>query len=393
MKNGIRDRVAIIGTGVTKFGEIWEKDEEDLLVEAVFEACAEANIDLRRDVEAAWVGTFYDFSGISGDAAADPLKFYGKPVTRVENYCATGMDTVRNAAFAVAAGIYDIVLACGVEKILDQGGTGLPNIASIYPHPILSGQSAPAIFAPGAIRAFKEWGWTREDLAKVAVKNHQNGAKHPKAHFRQEISIDTVLKAPMVSYPLGVFDCCAMSDGAAALILAKPEIAKDLVGSNNYTTIKALGQAVETLHPFYRPDYTGLSIPANVKAAKAAYQEAGVQDPRKDLNFGIVHDCFTITELLSYQDLGLCKPGEGADLIREGITAIDGDFPVNPDGGLKCFGHPIGATGVRMIAELTRQVLGKAEGYQVKDAKAGFAHNLGGPLSVAMVSIIGIPDW
>lgn len=393
MKKGIRDRVAIIGTGITKFGEIWEKDEEDLLVEAVFEACTEANVDLRRDVEAAWVGTFYDFSGISGDAAADPLKFYGKPVTRVENYCATGMDTVRNAAFAVAAGIYDIVLACGVEKILDQGGKGLPNIEMIYPHPILSGQSAPAIFAPSAIRAFKEWGWSREDLARVAVKNHQNGAKHPKAHFRQEISIDAVLRAPMVCYPLGVFDCCAMSDGAAAIILAKPEIAKDLVGSDKYATVKALGLAVETLYPFNRPDYTGLSFPASVKAAKAAYEEAGVQDPRKELNFGIVHDCFTITELLDYQDLGLCKPGEGADLIREGVTAIDGDFPINPDGGLKCFGHPIGATGVRMIAEVTRQVLGKAEGYQVKDAKAGFAHNLGGPLSVAMVSIIGIPDW
>jgi acetyl-CoA C-acetyltransferase len=393
MKKGIRDRVAIIGTGVTKFGEIWEKDEEDLLVDAVFEACAEANVDLRKDVEAAWVGTFYDFSGISGTAAADPLKFYGKPVTRIENYCATGMDSIRNAAYAVAAGIYDIVLACGVEKILDQGGTGLPNITMLYPHPILLGQSAPSIFAPGATRAFKEWGWTREDLARVAVKNHHNGVKHPQAHFRKEISIDTVLKAPMVCYPLGVFDCCAMSDGAAAVILTRPEIAKDLVGSNNYATIKAIGQAVETLYPFYHPDYTGISIPANVKAAQAAYKEAGIQDPRKDLDFGIVHDCFTITELLNYQDLGLCKPGEAADLIREGVTAIDGEFPINPDGGLKCFGHPIGATGARMIAELTRQVLGRALGYQVKNAKAGFAHNLGGPLSVVMVGIVGTPDW
>jgi len=393
MKRGIRDRVAIIGTGVTKFGELWDKDEEDLLVEAVFEACAEANVDLRKEVEAAWVGTFYDFSGIAGTAAADPLKFYGKPITRCENYCATGMDCVRNAAYAVAAGIYDIVLACGVEKILDQATTGLPNIDMMYPHPILVGQSAPSIFSPGAVRAFKEWGWTKEDLARVAVKNHHNGAKHPKAHFRREIDIETVLKAPMVSYPLGVFDCCAMSDGAAAVILTTPEIAKDKVGSNNYATIKAIGQAVETIHPFYRPDWTGISIPSNVKAAESAYREAGIQDPRKELDFGIVHDCFTITELLNYQDLGLCKPGEAADLIREGITAIDGEFPINPDGGLKCFGHPIGATGVRMIVELTRQVLGRAEGYQIKDAKAGFAHNLGGPLSVAMVGIVGTPDW
>jgi len=392
VKQGIRDRVAIIGTGVTKFGELWEQDAEDLVVDAVYEACAEANVDLRKDIEAVWVGTFYTLSGTSGNAAADPLQFYGKPVTRIENYCATGMDTVRNAAYAVAAGIYDVVLACGVEKLLDQGGSGLP-LDHLYPHPILVAQSAPSIFAPGAVRAFKEWGWTKEDLARVAVKNHYNGAKHPKAHFRKEIDVDTVLKAPMVSYPLGVFDCCAMSDGGAAVILTRPEIARDRVGSANYATLKAIGQAVETIYPFYRPDYSGLSIPANVKAAEAAYDEAGIADPRKELDFGIVHDCFTITELLNYQDLRLCKPGEGADLIREGITAIDGEFPINPDGGLKCFGHPIGATGVRMIAELTRQVLGRADGYQVENAKAGFAHNLGGPLSVGMVSVVGTPDW
>jgi acetyl-CoA C-acetyltransferase len=344
-------------------------------------------------VEAIWVGTFYAFSGIGGAAAADPLKFYGKPVTRVENYCATGMDAVRNAAYAVAAGIYDIVLACGVEKLLDQGGTGLPDLDAGYPHPILVGQSAPSIFAPGAIRAFKEWNWTREDLARVAVKNHHNGTKHPKAHFRKEIGLETTLNAPMVCYPLGVFDCCAMSDGAAAVILTRPEIANDLVGRKNYATIKAIGQAVESVYPFYRPDYTGLSFPANVKAAEAAYREAGIRDPRKELDFGIVHDCFTVTELFNYQDLGLCKPGEGADLIREGVTAIDGDFPINPDGGLKSFGHPIGATGVRMICELTKQVLCRAEGYQLKDARAGFAHNLGGPLTTAMVSIVGTPDW
>jgi acetyl-CoA C-acetyltransferase len=201
------------------------------------------------------------------------------------------------------------------------------------------------------------------------------------------------MKAPIVAYPLGLFDCCAMSDGAAAVILTRPEIAKELVGSGNYATIKAIGHAVETTHPFYRPDWTGLSLPANVKAGQAAYKEAGIRETRKELDFGIVHDCFTIHELITYQDLGLCKPGEAADLLREGIVSIDGEFPVNPDGGLKCFGHPIGATGVRMVVELTRQVLGRAEGYQVKNAKAGFAHNLGGPFTTAMVSIVGTPEW
>jgi len=393
MEKSIKDRIAIIGTGVTKFGEIWEKDEEDLLVEAVHEACNEAHVDLRKDIEAIWVGTFYNFSGTSGNAASDPLKFYGKPVTRVENYCATGMEAVRNASYAVAAGMYDIVLACGVEKILDQGSRGLPGMEDIFPHPIIVAESMPALFALCANRAFKEWGWTKEDLARVAVKNHHHGAKHPKAHFRREITVDTALKAPIIASPLGLFDCCAMSDGAAAVILTRPDIAKSLVGEGNYATIKAMGEAVETALPFYRPDWTGLSLPANVKAAEAAYKEAGIQDPRKELDFGIVHDCFSITELLNYQDLKLCKPGEAADLISEGITAIEGEFPINPDGGLKCFGHPIGATGVRMIVELTRQVLGRAEGYQVKDAKAGFAHNLGGPFVVAFLTIVGTPEW
>jgi len=352
---GIRDRVAIIGTGVTKFGEIWEKDAEDLLVEATYEACE-----------------------------------FGKPVTRVENYCATGMDAVRNAAYAVASGVYDIVLASGVEKILDQGSRGLPGIETMFPDPTLTMASAPAMFALAANRAFKEWGWTREDLAKVAVKNHFNGARHPKAHFRKEITIDKAMNAPIIAYPLGLFDCCAMSDGSAAVVLTRPEIAREYVG-DEYATIKATGMAVETLFPWLRPTETFLSFPATAKAAEAAYKEAGIKDPRKELDFGVVHDCFTITELIDYQDMKLCKAGEGASLIRDGVTAIDGDFPINPDGGLKCFGHPIGATGCRMIVELTRQVLDRAEGLQVKDAEMGFAHNLGGPFSVGTVTIIGRP--
>lgn len=391
MSKGIKDRVAIIGTGVTKFGEIWEKDEEDLLVEAVYEACDEAHVDLKEDVEAVWVGTQYPFSGVSGGAFSEPLKCYGKPVTHCENFCATGMDSIKNAAYAVAAGVHDIVLACGVEKILDQGSRGLPGVGA--GHPLAVGMSMPALFAVCATRAFKVWGWTEEDLARVPVKNHHNGAKHPKAHFRREITLDMALNAPTIAYPLKLYDCCAMSDGAAAVILTTPERAKDLVGSGNYAMIKAIGHAVESLQPFSRPDFTGLSFPANIKASRAAYQEAGIKNPRKELDFGIVHDCFSVNELLSYQDLELCKPGEAASLIREGVTAIDGEFPINPDGGLKCFGHPIGATGVRMTVELTRQVLGRAEGYQVKNAKAGFAHNLGGPFTTSMVTIVGTPDW
>jgi acetyl-CoA C-acetyltransferase len=391
MPESIKDKVAIIGTGVTKFGEHWEDDVGDMLIDAVHEACKEANVDLRKDVDAAWVSTLYDFSGMSGWAMVEPLGFYGKPVTRVENQCASGMDAVRNAAYALAAHKYDIVIACGVEKVFDQGGRGLSQDI-LYWHPSLTWQAAPAYFAPSAIRAFKEWGWGREDLARVAVKNHQNGAKHPKAHFRREITMETVLNAPIISYPLTLFDCCALSEGAAAVVLTRPDIAKRLVG-DNYATIKAISLTVETQWPFFRPGWTGLSFPATVKAAEDAYEEAGITDPRKELDFGIVHDCFTITELMTYQDMKLCKPGEAAELIKAGVTAIDGELPINPDGGLKCFGHPVGATGVRMIAELSKQVLGRAEGCQVKDAKVGFAHNLGGPQAIASVAIVGTQDW
>jgi acetyl-CoA C-acetyltransferase len=392
MSKNITDKVAIVGTGVTQFGELWDRDEADLLVEAVSGACSEARVNLQKDIEAVWVSTFYDFSGVGGSAFAEPLKCYGKPVTRCENYCASGMDAVKNAAYAVAAGVHDIVLACGVEKITDQGVKGLP-VEIMWTHPMITGSSFPGLFAFCATRAFKEWGWSREDLARVAVKNHHHGHRHPKAQFRTEISIETALNSPLVSSPLGLYDCCAVSDGSAAVILTRPEIAKEMVGEGNYVTIKGIGQAVEAMYPFQRPDFTGLSLPANVKAARAAFTQAGISNPRQELNFGLVHDCFTINELITYQDLGLCEPGQAAQLIREGVTSIEGDFPINPDGGLKCFGHPIGATGVRMVVELTRQILGRAEGYQVKNAQAGFAHNLGGAFTTGSVIVVGTPDW
>lgn len=282
--------VAIIGCGVTKFGHIWDKDHDDLLVEAVTEALRDANLELK-DIEAVWCGTFYPSTGISGNVFSDSLKFFGKPISRVENYCATGMDNVRNACFAVASGAYDIVIAAGVEKLMDAGSRGLPPIEGIFSvgMPVVS---APAMFAMAANRAFKEWGWNREDLALVAVKNHYNGARHPKAHFRKEVTVEEVLKAPMVAYPLGVYDCSAVSDGAAAVVLTRPEIARKL--GCDYAVIKAIGMAVETMHPWHRPSESFLSFPATVKAAKMAYKIAGIENPRKQLDFGIVHDCFTI---------------------------------------------------------------------------------------------------
>ncbi len=386
----IKDKVAVIGVGCTKFGEIWEKDAEDLLVEAAYEALDDAGVT-PQDIEAAWVGVLYNFTGISGSTAAEPLKLFGKPTTRVENFCAAGMDAFRNACYGVASGVYDIVLACGVEKLMDTGSSGLP--VSDFGHPVMGGVSAPGMFALAATRCFHEWGWTKEDLARVAVKNHKNGVAHPKAHFRRAITTEDVLNAPMIAAPLGRFDCCAMSDGAAAIVITRPEIAKTTKHKDDYVLAKANALALYTVMPMYKGSFDYLGFPATRMAAALAYEEAGIKDPAKEISFAEVHDCFTITELLNIQDLGFVKPPKAAEFVRDGRASVEeGDIPINPSGGLKCFGHPIGATGCRMIYEVTKQIQGRADGNQVKNPRLGLAHNLGGPASVCSVTILGPRD-
>jgi len=386
---GIRDRVAIIGVGCTKFGELWEKDQEDLLVEAAHEALEDAGLS-PQDIDAIWVSTFYDFTGQSGGTATEPLALFGKPATRVENFCASGMDAFRNACFAVAAGAYDIVLVCGVEKLLDQGSRGLPTAAF---HPSFLAASAPGIFALAASRAFYQWGWTKEDLARVAVKNHRNGAAHPKAHFRRPVTMEDVLNAPMIAWPLGRLDCCAVSDGAAAVVITRPEIAKDTRHKDDYVLVKANALAVESIQPYYRSGYDWLGFPATRAAAKMAYEEAGIRHPRKEISFAEVHDCFTSTELFNIGDLFLVDdPKDAPKFVADGLADIEGEVPINPSGGLKCFGHPIGATGCRMIYEVTKQLQGRADGLQVRNPRLGLAHNLGGPGAVASVTILARRD-
>ena len=387
-KGSIKDKIAIIGVGATKFGEHWEKSQYDLLLEAATEAFKDAGIkDPQEEIDAIWSGIQYYFTGLSGGMAADSLKIYGKPVTRVENFCASGMDAFRNACFAVASGKEDVVLACGVEKLLDEGSAGLPGFRE-FGHPILSLPSAPAMFCFAASRSFAEYGWTKEDLARVAVKNHDNGAEHPKAHFRKRITIEDVMKAPMIADPLGRYDCCAMSDGSAALVVTTPEIAESYAThANDYVVVKANALSVNTLFPWYKPSYTFLGFPTTQGAAQAAYTEAGIT--AKDVSFAEVHDCFTITEMVNYQDLGFIPQGEAAQWLKDGGPMHDGEKPVNISGGLKCFGHPIGATGCRMLYEVTKQLQNRAEGRQVKDPEYGLAHNLGGAFTVASVTILG----
>ncbi|MBD3213095.1 MAG: acetyl-CoA acetyltransferase [Candidatus Lokiarchaeota archaeon] len=390
VRKGIRDKVAIIGADATKYGELWDYNQYDLLYEAAHGAFDDAGIT-KDDIDAAWVGIFYYFTGLSGSTVEDILKLGGKPITRTENYCASGMDAFRNACFAVASGAYDVVMACGVEKLMDEGSSGLPGF-KIFGHPVFPTPSAPAMFSMAATRSFKEFGWEKEDLARVAVKNHENGYYHPKAHFRSKVDIETVMRAPMIADPLGRFDCCAMSDGSAALILTTPEMAPSYAHGDDYVVVKANAISCRTNFPWYVPpggpgaDFT--HFPATTKAAEYAYKEAGITNPRKEIDAAEVHDCFTITELINCQDLQFCERGQAAEELKNGTFNYDGETAINPSGGLKSFGHPIGSTGCRMLQEITKQLQGRAEGRQVPDAKIGLCHNLGGAFSVCSVTIL-----
>lgn len=385
MMKGIRGRAAVAGVGATHFGELWDRDAADLLVEAVDAALEDAGIELAA-VEAAWVGNQYPTTGVSGAQLGDALRLYHRPVTRVENLCASGMDAFRLACYAVAAGIHEVVLACGVEKLTDSGMTGLPNAGR--DDPLIGVISAPGIFGLVATRAFEEWGWSKVDLAEVAVKNHANGARHPKAHFRRLVTVDEVLQAPLVAAPLGRLDCAGVSDGAAAVVVTSVERARSLRHGHELVQVAAVQVSGFTNKPYLHPDADFLSFPATRDAAQAAYAEAGITIPANELDVAEVHDCFTITELINYQDLGFTSPGSAVEFLRSGATRPGGSLVVNPSGGLKSFGHPIGATGCRMLYEITKQLQGRADGVQVEGARRGLAHNLGGPGAVAAVTIL-----
>jgi acetyl-CoA C-acetyltransferase len=291
------------------------------------------------------------------------------------------MDAFRGACLAVAAGVYDVALAVGFEKMRD-GGYNRP--ARV--HPVVDyGERAPHIFALVAQRYFRRHGASKATLAKVAVKNHHHGTLSPKAHLRMEVTEDTVLRAPLIYSPLGLFDCCPTTDGAAAVVVCRADRAKTFRPDPVY--VKAVELAVVSGQPYYQPSFDYLSFAATRQAAARAYANAGVA--ARDLDFAEVHDCFTITEIVNYEDLGFCAAGEGGHFVADGRSALGGELPVNPSGGLKSFGHPVGATGARMIYELTVQLQQRAGERQVTGAELGLAHNLGGPGAVACVSILG----
>ncbi|HYW92783.1 MAG TPA: acetyl-CoA acetyltransferase [Gammaproteobacteria bacterium] len=396
MATGIKDKVAVLGMGCSKFGERWESGAEELMVEAYIEALQDAGIETDQ-IEAAWFSTHVDEQSVGkgGTPLSTTLRLPNIPVTRVENFCASGSDAFRGAVYAVAAGACDIALALGVEKLKDTGYGGLPagSRGTLQPQIGFNG-SAPGNFAQLASAYRAKHGVNKDDLkramAHVSVKSHANGSINPKAHLRKKITEDQAINAPIIAEPLGLFDCCGVSDGAAAAIVTTPEIARSL-GKSDLVTVKALQLSLSNGLEASHNSWDGSYFHTARIAAKKAYEEAGVTKPRERISMMEVHDCFSITELVTMEDLFISPEGGAVTDVMDGFYDADGGVPCQIDGGLKCFGHPIGASGLRMLYEMYLQLQGRAGERQLSDPKLGLTHNLGGaPFSnVCSVCIVG----
>ncbi len=384
------NRVAVVGAGLIKFGELFEQSYEQMAAGAFRAAVDSVDTGFNpKKVDAVFVatqrGTLWGQEGIGGNTIPTAIGLNGVPCTRIENACPSGSDAFRVGAMAVASGVHDVVLVIGVEKMRDKSTEeGLLSRAAAG-HPILTrGETAPVLFAPFATRHMQEFGTTREMLASVAVKNHYNGARDPYAHFKNEITVDDVMKSPPVCHPLHLLDCCPQTDGAAATLLVNA----DKVDQYTSKPVYVAGFGVATDHPYLHEKQSFTTLKATGMAAQRAYKMADV-DPSQ-IDCAEVHDCFTITEILDIEDLGFVDKGKGGIASLEGETALTGRIPINTSGGLLAKGHPIGATGVAQITECWWQLRGEAEERQV-EIRNGFAlqHNVGGRGSgVSVVNIL-----
>jgi len=397
MATGIKDKVAILGMGCSKFGERWNDNAEDLMIEAYKEALDDAGIETSQ-IEMAWLGTAIEEQHVGKSAVplATALRLQYIPVTRVENYCASGTEALRGAVYAVASGACDIALALGVEKLKDTGYGGLPqrnrgSVNDLY----WANASAPGSFAQLATAYSAKHNVPAEDLkramAHISVKSHDNGSRNPKAHLRNKIDIDRVLNAPMIADPLGLFDCCGVSDGSACAIVTTPEIARSL-GKTDLVTVKAMQLAVSNGTEAQHNSWDGSYFATTRKAAERAYKEAGISSPRDQISLFEVHDCFSVTELVTMEDLFISPEGGAVKDVMDGFYDADGAVPCQIDGGLKCFGHPIGASGIRMVYEMYLQMKGRAgERQRQQEPVFGMTHNLGGfpHQNVSSITIVG----
>ena len=382
----IRDKVAVVGVGCSQFGENWDKSPEDMIVEAAYEAYADANLeDPDRQIEAVFCSSGYPSRGTS--EVAESLKLFNRPVSLVQNACASGTDAFRFGVLSIAAGLYETVLVVGFDKPKDRGVSG-PSVALTGVRDL---PMTPAgWFSLCAARYFEKFGAGREDLARIAVKNHANGMLAPKSMIKKQIAIDDVLSARMISWPFGLYDCAAQSDGAAAVVLTRRESAKRFRPADDAPVLVRAVAIALAPNPQQDPDFDFLRWKPTEYAAKQAYAQAGIKAPFREIQVAQVHDCFTLTELLTYEDLGFCEKGAAKEQIRAGTFGPAGELPVNTDGGLKSFGHPTGATGVRMIYENTLQLRGKADRRQVKKPQVALSHNIGGAPQVCGIAILGL---
>lgn len=401
MATGIRDKVAIIGMGCTRFGERWDMGGEELMVEAFTECIADAGID-SSEIQAAWLSTCLEeiHVGKSALPLSMTLRLPFIPVTRTENYCASGTEALRGAVYAVASGAYDICLALGVEKLKDTGYGGLPNPGSNfgslswlwYPNMTAPGAFAQLASAYGARHRVREKDLKRA-MAQVSSKSHTNGALNPKAHLRKPVTVDQVLAAPIIAHPLGLFDCCGVSDGSACAIVTTLEKARDM-GRKNPVTVKALQLSLSNGEEMFYNEWQGDHFMTTSRCSTRAYQEAGITNPREEISMMELHDCFSITELVTYEDLHISDRGRAWRDVLDGLYNREGKVPAQVDGGLKCFGHPIGASGLRMVYEMYLQLLGRAGERQIQNPRFGLTHNLGGfpAQNICSIAIVGLAD-
>ena len=390
--NGIKDKVAISSIGSTPFREHWDKSRDDLVIDATKQTLDGVNL-ASEDIDAYWIGTAQ--SGMSGLTLSMPLKLEGKPVTRVENFCATGSEALRQACYAVASGAYDTAMAVGVEKVKDSGYQGL----NAFPIPTagtnrtLTAAAMYSLVLPAYAKKYGvDEGELRMVVAKIAEKNHFNGARNPLAQFRREMSAEAICDMAAVAGQLSVFDCAGVADGAAAAIVVSADKAYEYTDKPLF--IKALSLVSGNGSGLMDPEYDYTTFPECAAAAQDAYLQAGITNPREELALAEVHDCFTPTELILMEDLKFSERGQGWEDVLNGDFALDGAIPVNTDGGLKSFGHPVGASGIRMHYECWLQLRREAPAErQISDTSRnlGLVHNLGGYPGemVSFVSILG----
>lgn len=379
---------SIVSVGLSKFGKLEGLYAREIFAEAVKEAYDRCpSLDPQKDIKAMFVGHMgesYEHQGHTGATMADWAGLLHIPATRTEAACASSGVALRAGVYAVLSGLADVVLVGGVEKMTHRSTAEVTEylaMASDYPFEQWHGITFPGLFALMATAHMHDYGTTEKQLAMVAVKNHYHGSLNPKAHMQNEITLEKALTSRVIAWPLKLYDCSLITDGASCVILTKPDIAKKYTDMPVH--IIGSGQASDTIGMYERKSFT--SLMAAKLAAKTAYEMAGAKPD--DMDVAEVHDCFTIAEIMGYEDLGFCKPGEGGKLVESGETKLGGKTPINTSGGLKAKGHPVGATGTAQAYEMYLQLTGQADRRQVKDARIGLTHNVGGSGATATVHI------